>query len=246
MASSIYLNPSQRSSNGLREKGRPHSSLPIYYPSAVQEKFRSSYSGPWLIPVFLTIPGVRPRRIRLVIPNVARAHQYSVSRFGPKKGSFVLCFALLTMLFATFALAKRFGTEKREWPKLMSDPPTLVFTRHDLQRIWNWEVQSGHYPSSRKSEQLLLRSERSMILIHVSASSRNDRFGDLTMEPSSSSHYCTSVTVQATSRSLRYKNSSRWSQTRLLGYQKSPTKRRVPSAPRSRKYCGSRYYNGAL
>jgi len=30
-----------------------------------------------------------------------------------------------------------------------SEPSTLVFRREDLQRIWNWEISSGHYPSRR-------------------------------------------------------------------------------------------------
>ncbi|KAK7053032.1 hypothetical protein VNI00_004353 [Paramarasmius palmivorus] len=29
----------------------------------------------------------------------------------------------------------------------VGDPPTLVYRREDLQRIWNWEIESGHYPS---------------------------------------------------------------------------------------------------
>ncbi|KAG6829925.1 hypothetical protein H0H92_002948 [Tricholoma furcatifolium] len=33
------------------------------------------------------------------------------------------------------------------WPP--SDPSTLVFRRDDLQRIWKWEVASGHYPSAQ-------------------------------------------------------------------------------------------------
>ncbi|KAF8585562.1 hypothetical protein K439DRAFT_1632567 [Ramaria rubella] len=29
------------------------------------------------------------------------------------------------------------------------DPPTLVYAREDLQRVWEWEIASGHFPSSR-------------------------------------------------------------------------------------------------
>ncbi|KAK1216072.1 hypothetical protein PQX77_021303 [Marasmius sp. AFHP31] len=39
------------------------------------------------------------------------------------------------------------GTEWSEsWPAV-GDPSTLVFQREDLQRIWDWEIRSGHYPS---------------------------------------------------------------------------------------------------
>ncbi|KAF7346844.1 Snorna binding protein [Mycena sanguinolenta] len=37
-----------------------------------------------------------------------------------------------------------------EWDEETSDEPsTLVFRREDLQRIWNWEIASGHYPSGQ-------------------------------------------------------------------------------------------------
>lgn len=47
------------------------------------------------------------------------------------------------MVFAMFALARRLGTEE-PWPAFTGDPPTLVFRREDLQRIWTWEIASGH------------------------------------------------------------------------------------------------------
>lgn len=57
-----------------------------------------------------------------------------------------------TKVFTTFALAKRFVTEEKTWPAFTGDPPTLVFKREDLQRIWSWEIASGHYPSRRRRE----------------------------------------------------------------------------------------------
>jgi DDB1- and CUL4-associated factor 13 len=63
----------------------------------------------------------------------------------------VLFLLVLLVVFIVLTLAKHVG-EKREWTMLLSDPPTLVFRREDLQRIWNWEIESGHYPSSQKSE----------------------------------------------------------------------------------------------
>lgn len=32
-----------------------------------------------------------------------------------------------------------------------TEPPTLVFRRTDLQKIWLWEIASGHYPSHANS-----------------------------------------------------------------------------------------------
>jgi WD repeat and SOF domain-containing protein 1 len=149
MASSIYF-PVPPRQNGLREKGRSNG-LPTYS-SSLQDKYRHAHSSSWTIPISLPIPGVRTRRLRLLAPNPARIHQFSVTRFGRKRGSMFLCFAVLATIFTVFALAKRFGSEDREWPKLSpGDPPTLVFRREDLQRIWKWEITSGHYPSGRKS-----------------------------------------------------------------------------------------------
>jgi WD repeat and SOF domain-containing protein 1 len=150
MASSIYFPVPQRP-NGLREKGRA-SPLPSYSPGP-QDKYRHAYTASWTIPVSLPIPGLRTRRLRLLVPNAARLHQFSVSRFGRRRGPIFLFLAALATVFTVFALAKRFGSEDREWPTLSpGEPPTLVFKREDLQRIWKWEIASGHYPSGQKSE----------------------------------------------------------------------------------------------
>ena len=37
-------------------------------------------------------------------------------------------------------------------PFFRKERPTLVFRREDLQRIWHWEVSSGHFPSRQRSE----------------------------------------------------------------------------------------------
>ncbi|KAK0198216.1 glycosyltransferase family 32 protein [Armillaria mellea] len=153
MASSIYFPVPPR-----RNMTLPHYSSTL--PSAVQEKMnRRAQSRAWFIPVAMPIPGVRTRNLRLWILNPHRLHQSSISRFGSKRGSFVLLLAFAILVFVTFALAKRFGTEEKKWPAPFMDPPSLVYKREDLQRIWLWEIESGHYPSRRKlPEGLGLRS----------------------------------------------------------------------------------------
>ena len=149
--SSIYFSSNHRSTNS-REKARLTNGLPSYS-AAVQEKlYRHGRSTSWLVPLSTPIPGMRDRRLRLWVPNPARIHQVSVARFGRKRGTMVLCFGVFLLVFITFAVHKRFNSSTREWPKFpVGDPPTLVFTRADLQRIWKWEIDSGHYPSSQKS-----------------------------------------------------------------------------------------------
>lgn len=68
----------------------------------------------------------------------------------------LLCLSILATVFTVFALHKRFATQEKAWPTFPSvgDPPTLVYRPEDLQRIWEWEIAAGHYPSSRKSARL--------------------------------------------------------------------------------------------
>ena len=148
---SIYFSSSHRSTNS-REGARITNSLPSYS-AAVQEKLhRHGRSSSWLIPLSTPIPGMRNRRLRLWAPNPARIHQVSVTRFGRKRGTLVLCFGLFLFVFAAFAVHRRSDSSPSQWPTFLTgDPPTLVFTRADLQRIWKWEIESGHYPSGQKS-----------------------------------------------------------------------------------------------
>ncbi|TFK41273.1 hypothetical protein BDQ12DRAFT_626622 [Crucibulum laeve] len=161
MATSAYF-PNQKRQNGIQRRMSVSNALPVYSSSstssAVQEKYarRGVHVAPWLITVSVPIPCVRTRRLRLVVLNPRRLHTFATARFGRKRGSLVLCFGLFLLVFTVFALAKRFGTHAKQWPTpFIGDPPTLVFKREDLQRIWRWEVGSGHYPSRRRIPQQL-------------------------------------------------------------------------------------------
>ena len=159
MPSTYFSN--HRSTNS-REKARLTNGLPSYS-AAVQEKLhRHGRTQSWLIPLSTSVPGLKGRKLRLWVPNPARIHQVSVARFGRKRGTLVLCFGLFLFVFATFAMHKRFNSSARQWPAFPGDPPTLVFTRADLQRIWEWEIDSGHYPSSQKSASGFCRSPKSI------------------------------------------------------------------------------------
>ncbi|EPT04009.1 hypothetical protein FOMPIDRAFT_74186 [Fomitopsis schrenkii] len=92
-------------------------------------------------------------------PNLARLHQFTVTRFGRRRGPLVLIIGALVTVFTIFALHKRFVTPEKNWPTLSpGDPSTLVYKREDIQRIWEWEITAGHYPSSRKLPQQLALS----------------------------------------------------------------------------------------
>ena len=126
-------------------KGRRSAVLPVYSTSsfAVQKKFGHRNLSPW----FISIPITRTP-FRLVFLNPRRLGQSSFLLFGPVKGSVILCLCFLSFCFFIFAFAKRFGTREKKWPRpFLGDPPTLVYGREDLRRIWQWEIASGHYPS---------------------------------------------------------------------------------------------------
>ncbi|EGO05214.1 hypothetical protein SERLA73DRAFT_164766 [Serpula lacrymans var. lacrymans S7.3] len=158
MASSDYFPMPQRG-NGYAEKGRSTNGLPTYS-SAVQEKMhRHSRSMAWVIPVSVPIPGVRTRRLRLYMLNPSRMHQFTLPRIGRKRGPLLLMALLLTAIVSIFVFARRFGTEEKQWTSNFGESSTLVFGRDDLQQIWKWEIESGHYPSNSKiPEQVGLNS----------------------------------------------------------------------------------------
>ncbi|KAF5311741.1 hypothetical protein D9619_003462 [Psilocybe cf. subviscida] len=164
MASSSYFPKSQRQNGHHRARLSISNALPIYSsstPSAVQEKYASrAQQNPWFVYVSLRMPFLRMRRLRVYFINPRRLHHFTTTRFGRKRGSLVLCVSIFFLTFFVFALTKRFGSHTKQWPTpFPREPPTLVYKREDLQRIWQWEVASGHYPSrQRVPEQLRLKS----------------------------------------------------------------------------------------
>ncbi|KAI0274752.1 glycosyltransferase family 32 protein [Gloeopeniophorella convolvens] len=143
-------NPRQ---NGFRDQSRSPNGLPAFPSSIHEKKLRHAKASSWTIPIFLPIPGIRNRHLRIIVPNLSLLHHLAISRFGRRRGNIVLFLVCASVVFTVFALTQRFGTEEKQWPAPLfpGEPPTLVFGRDDLQRIWRWEVQSGHYPSSRET-----------------------------------------------------------------------------------------------
>jgi hypothetical protein len=139
--------------NGFRDLTRSPNGLPVFT-SAIHEKkkLRHAKASPWTFSIFLPIPGFRNRHFRLILPNVSLFHRVSLSH-SSRRRTLLLLFACVSITFIIFAIAQRFRTEEKQWsaPLFQGEPPTLVFGREDLQNIWKWEVQSGHYPSRRDS-----------------------------------------------------------------------------------------------
>jgi DDB1- and CUL4-associated factor 13 len=149
MASSVYFSRS----NGFAEKPHLGNGLPTYSSAVREKQHRHGHSVSWINPVSLPIPGVRTRRLRLMIPNFSRFYQSSQTRFGRRRGPFMLFLGLFACLYLIFAVNRRFGGDDKGWTPSLSfpDPSTLVYRREDIQRIWEWEIAAGHYPSGRRS-----------------------------------------------------------------------------------------------
>lgn len=65
----------------------------------------------------------------------------------------MLFLGLFAFVYFIFAVNRRFGGDDKGWAGSLSfpDPSTLVYRREDIQRIWEWEIAAGHYPSGRRS-----------------------------------------------------------------------------------------------
>ncbi|EKM83504.1 hypothetical protein AGABI1DRAFT_66179 [Agaricus bisporus var. burnettii JB137-S8] len=150
--SSSYFSP---------ESQRGHSnSLPVYASgsSAVREKLAlHPHLAPWWLRCTLPVPFFCVRSLRIFVLNPKKVQDYATRRFGKKRGCSILIFLVILTFFFIFALAKHFGVHDKPWP-LLKDTRTLVFRREDLQRIWKWEIASGHYPSRKAiPEQIQLK-----------------------------------------------------------------------------------------
>ncbi|KAF8062244.1 glycosyltransferase family 32 protein, partial [Lyophyllum atratum] len=119
--------------------------------SAVEEKFhRSNASASWTRPLSLPIPGVRTRRLRILVPNVGSFQQLRGTRARRSRGPLLVCFACMALFLTVMIFSRNHASSQwsENWPP-SGESSTLVFRKEDLQRIWKWEVASGHFPSSQ-------------------------------------------------------------------------------------------------
>lgn len=66
----------------------------------------------------------------------------------------MLFLGLFAIIYIVLAVNKRITSDDQSWSSPIpfpGEPSTLVYKREDLQRIWEWEIASGHYPSARRS-----------------------------------------------------------------------------------------------
>jgi len=71
----------------------------------------------------------------------------------PSSSLRILLSAVLLVCFCFFLLGFRKSRDGRNtWSPPFVDPSTLILTPEELAMIWEWEVLSGHYPSTRQRE----------------------------------------------------------------------------------------------
>lgn len=61
----------------------------------------------------------------------------------------VLCLFVLISTALTFAIKPAFRFLKKPGSLPFTEPSTVVLSPEELERIWRWEIASGHYPSRR-------------------------------------------------------------------------------------------------
>lgn len=100
------------------------------------------------------VPGAPARRLRIPLPNLAVIRW----RLRRKRSPLFIALVALAVLLSLFLLSR--ARRSRSWSNPAHDDPrsSLVFHRKELQRIWSWEISSGHYPSFHPGTFFLLSS----------------------------------------------------------------------------------------
>ena len=148
------------SNNRLREKSRSLTispQLPTVANGSNEKHFLKRTSA-WTTIHFVPLPWPFSRRagvkqLKIVIPIPPKLYQSlrGLGRARSKRFYNVLsAIALFAILWNLYGFARRLGAPLPP-PPFQKKPTTRVFTQEDLRRIWEWEVESGHYQSSRKS-----------------------------------------------------------------------------------------------
>lgn len=134
--------------------------------SAIEEKLERQHKSSWIRPISLAIPGVRSRRLRILVPNAGPFNRLHMARMRRKRGPLLVVVACLAVFLTVVIVSKGVGHSdwNNQWQGVSTgEPSTLVFKREHLQRIWKWEIASGHYPSSQSST---LLSRKCRVLCH--------------------------------------------------------------------------------
>jgi DDB1- and CUL4-associated factor 13 len=154
--------------------------LPHHSPSrssAIEEKRHlvnaNTQAHGWFRLVHVHIPGVRNRRLRLILPNFGPFNQLRMARVRRSRGPLLVCLACMAFFITVMLVSRKDSSTNNwspdNWPTSIDDASTLVFKREDLQRIWKWEIASGHFPSRQPSTWLIFtfHCDMSLRTLHI-------------------------------------------------------------------------------
>ncbi|EUC65307.1 glycosyltransferase family 32 protein [Rhizoctonia solani AG-3 Rhs1AP] len=129
--------------------GKPRLSPLPSYTNAIEEKQHLTHRGSgWTTTFYVPLPFRQGQRMKIVLPIPQRISAVTSSQMSRRKA--FLCIGLLFLTWIGFGFTAWFKRPGERWrPPLPGPPSTLVFRRSELQKIWEWEIASGHYPINR-------------------------------------------------------------------------------------------------
>ena len=196
----IPISPGKR----LREKSRSISISPLLptVANGVHEKHLYRSTWLWTTTYYLPLPwpfsrrtGVRRLRITLPIPRRLSQSMKNLGRARSPWSQILLAVAMMIFLWHLYGFAQRHGTPLPPLP-FHRERTTRVFSSDDLRRIWEWEVASGHYQSSRKSPCYFFFKDRNDMAELICFSSRRYSTRSSIIKPGSTQaaiHSCITV-----------------------------------------------------
>ncbi|KAG8896346.1 hypothetical protein FRB99_008932 [Tulasnella sp. 403] len=121
------------------------------YANAIEEKHHlTTRPSRFFTSFYITLPN--RRRLVVPLPIPPPLWLWLNTKFGRKRANAVAWLVVGALAWLFFSLLRGvfyWGHRPRWTTPIIGDPPTLVYGREDLRRIWEWEIASGHYPSTR-------------------------------------------------------------------------------------------------
>ena len=125
--------------------------------SAILEKHQLTRSTSFFTVIAIPLPSLfaRHKHSHVNIPIPFISCRLVATRPRYLFGLAALGVGIIITLYALFCLHKFFPSQAKDWLASSGESQTLVFSRDDLRKIWQWEISSGHYPSNRRSKVIL-------------------------------------------------------------------------------------------
>lgn len=105
---------------------------------------------------------VRVRYVRVCLPIPPRLYARLAVRPQRPLRAAMVALALLGLLILLLGLRRKPGGGPG-WSPPFSEPDSLVLTQEEVAAIWEWEVLSGHHPSTQQRESLIFAREVSKL-----------------------------------------------------------------------------------